>query len=132
MRSRGLAIAGWTAALLAAGLHGVSLSRRMPLDGLQLGLLALAFALTALAFVGLVLALQREVLAGEALSVAIGDRLPRWGRWLLGLGFVYVALHLLDGVRGSGEGFSFDRTFTAVLAWQALATALFHTGVRGR
>jgi hypothetical protein len=102
-----------------------------PLSPWGLGTLLLAFGLTAGALLALVLRVQQELSVGHPLRGALGDRLPRWGRWLLGLGFVYLGLQLLDvmpGGGGRGAGFSFDRTFSAILAWQALAAALFHQG----
>lgn len=98
--------------------------------GWQVWALLLAFVLTALCLLALVLRVQSELAGGARLHIALADRLPRVGRWVLGLGFVYLGLQLLDvmpGGRGQGAGFSFDRTFTAILAWQALAAALFHS-----
>ncbi|MEB3327841.1 MAG: hypothetical protein VKQ33_01270 [Candidatus Sericytochromatia bacterium] len=129
--TRGMAIAGWTAAGLAGALH-LEAWRSGALGAPQLGGLTLAFGLASVALLGLVLVAQREAAAGRGLGLQLGERLPRAGRWGLGLGFAYVGLHLLGGlpVGGGGEGFHFDRAFTALLAWFGLAAALFHQGGR--
>ena len=132
--ARWMAIVGGVAAALAAALH-VAAWRLPALGAPHLLGLAVAFGLASVALLGVVLVAQREATAGRALGLLLAERLPRAGRWALGLGFGYVALHVLGGLPvggGGGEGFHFDRAFTALVAWFGLAAALFHGGRGGR
>jgi hypothetical protein len=129
-----MAIVGWLAAATAVGLHGAAW-RGAPLAGPALVALAVAFVLAAVTLLGVVLDVQARTTGGEAVGALLHDRLPRVGRWALGLGFVYLALNVLAALPvggGTGEGFSFDRTFTALTAWFAAAAALYHGGRSGR
>lgn len=130
--ARGAQGLGWVAAGLASGLHGLAWSTEA-LTGPWLGALALAFGLAVAALLGLVLEAQRGVLAGRPAGALLTKRLGRLARWGLGAGFFYVALHLAAALPvggGGGEGFHFDRAFTALLAWFSAAAALLASAPR--
>lgn len=127
---RGLAALSWLGVALAGGLH-VAFWRGLPLDAPALGALALAFLLAAIALLGLILVIQRH--AGEP-DHAFFAVVPRIGRILLGIGFLGVAVNFIDWMpvagpwRASGaDPAAFERAFSAVLAWQTLAAALYHS-----
>ena len=128
--ARAFAIASWLGVALSFGLH-VAFWRGLPASAASLGGLALAFGLTAAALFGMILALQAAAQAGRT-DQAFFAVVPPAARWLLGLGFLYVAAHLVDympvGGRGSHVDVSaFERVFSAIVAWQALVAALYHT-----
>ena len=127
---RGLSHLSWLGVLLAGGLH-IAFFRGQPLDGPMLAALVLAFVVAAIALATMILALQRH--AGDP-AWGFFQVVPGWGRLLLGVGFFVVAANVVDwmpiagpsraGALGPG---AFERAFAAIVAWQTLAAALYHT-----
>ena len=129
---RALAPLSWLGVALADDLH-IAFWRGLPLDGWALTTLTGTFLVAAGALLGLILTVQRH--AGE-LAYGYFEVVPRVGRIALGLGFLLVVANLIDWMpiagawRGSGaDPAAFERAFSAILAWQTMAAALYHTYV---
>lgn len=117
-------VAAWLAFFLAVALH-IAFWRGWPLAMPGFVALLVAFLLAAFGLMGAILYIQ----AGGPGPTA----LPGPTRWVLGLGFIYVALNLIDwfpvggGTGGGNDPAAFERAFSAILAWQGLAAAFYHT-----
>lgn len=132
--ARTLAVLSWLGVALVGALH-IAFWRGAPLGGATLAGLVAGFVLAIAALLGLILAVQRAATGPDAgVGAAYFAVVPRWGRWVLGLGFVYVALHFVDwlpvgGRRGAVDPTAFERAFSAIMAWQLMAAAFYHTYV---
>ncbi len=131
--TRVFAILSWLGVALVATLH-IAFWRGAPLGGLTLAGLVLGFGLAIVALLALILAVQRAAnTPGAGPSAAYFAVVPRWGRWVLMIGFLYVAMHFVDWLpisgRGGGGGdpAAFERAFSAIMAWQLMAAAFYHT-----
>lgn len=133
--ARVFAILSWLGVALVAMLH-IAFWRGAPLAGLTLAGLVLGFGLAIVVLLALILAVQRAADAPQGgPGAAYFAVVPRWGRWVLMLGFLYVAMHFVDWLpigghgRGGVDPSAFERAFSAIIAWQLLAAALYHTYV---
>lgn len=130
---RVFAVLSWLGVVLVGALH-VAFWRGTPLDALTLAGLVAGFVLAAVSLLALILAVQRAAAApGGGVGAAYFTVVPRWGRGLLLLGFLYVALHFVDWLPVAGRGgggvdpSAFERAFSAIMTWELLAAALYHT-----
>ena len=132
--ARALAVLAWLGVAMVGALH-IAFWRGAPLGGVTLGGLVAGFAIAVVVLLGLILTIQQAAAAPDGgASKGYFQVVPGWGRWVLGLGFVYVALHFVDwlpiaGRRGGVDPSAFERAFSAIVAWQLAAAAFYHTYV---